>query len=302
MVSREAIIMVEVKDCPGCGANSFNEVFKAPYFRGDGELFSIKECDACKFWLTSPRPADDELGSYYETGEYISHNDKKEGLVDQLYHAVRNISLKRKLALITKASGSIGALLDFGAGTGHFANVANIAGWKVTGVEPSAEARKVAKETNGLDLIGPEDMEWDAALYNVITLWHVLEHLPDLNGHLHKFENSLKPGGALIVAVPNHESLDSNIYKESWAALDVPLHLYHFKKQNIEQLGKKHGFILEVVKNMPFDSFYVSLLSEKVKNGKQNYVKAFINGIKSNLRGRSDKNQSSLIYILRKPI
>lgn len=294
--------MIEVKDCPVCGANSFRKVFKAPYFRGDGKLFTIKECESCNFWITSPRPSDDELGGYYETGEYISHNDKKEGLVDHLYHAVRKISLKRKLALINEVNGRVGSLLDFGAGTGHFASAAKSGGWRVSGVEPSAEARKVALEVNGLDLLSPQLIKWSAEEYNVITLWHVLEHVPELNSHLQNFVYSLKGGGALIIAVPNHESLDSQIYRESWAALDVPLHLYHFKKSNIEQLGNKHGLLLEQVRNMPFDSFYVSLLSEKIKSGRQNYAKAFINGLKSNLKGKSDKNQSSLIYVLRKPV
>ncbi len=294
--------MIEVKNCPVCGANSFKEVYKAPYFRGNHELFLIQECNDCHLWLTSPRPGDDELGAYYETGEYISHNDKKEGVVDYLYHAVRNISLKRKLSLINEVNGKVGSLMDFGAGTGHFAGVAKNGGWSVTGVEPSEEARSVAKNANGLDLIDPEKMVWGDADFNVITLWHVLEHLPNLSDHMSRFARAVKPGGAIIIAVPNHESLDSKIYKESWAALDVPLHLYHFKKSNIAQLGDLHGLKLESTRNMPFDSFYVSLLSEKIKNGKQNFFKAFVNGLKSNLKGKSDKNQSSLIYILRKPL
>ncbi len=295
--------MIEVKNCPVCGANSFKEVFEAPYFRGDGELFYIKECKACELWVTSPRPADDELAPYYETGEYISHNDKKEGLIDYLYHTVRSISLKRKLSLITRANGGkTGELLDYGAGTGFFTAVARNAGWTVDGVEPSSQARDVARERHGIKLVSPEDMNWGKDDFDVITLWHVLEHLPNLNEHFINFSNSLKPGGCLVIAVPNHESHDSGIYGNQWAALDVPLHLYHFKKRNIQMLGQAHSLDLVEIKNMPFDSFYVSLLSEKIKNGKQNFFQAFKNGLKSNMQGRSDKNQSSLIYLLRKPI
>lgn len=294
--------MIKVETCPVCGANSFYEVFKAPYFRGSGELFSIQECQQCKLWVTSPRPDDEELGSYYETGEYISHNDKKEGLIDHLYHAVRSVSVKRKLKLINRVNGRVGSLLDFGAGTGHFAYVAKNAGWTVKGIEPSEEARKVAKEANGLELVSPDEMPWINGEFDIITLWHVLEHLPNLGEHMKRFANSIRSGGALIIAVPNHESLDSNIYQSSWAALDVPLHLYHFKKKNIEQLAEAHGMVLENVKNMPFDSFYVSLLSEKIKNGKQSFGRAFFNGLRSNLKGKTGKNQSSLIYILRKPL
>lgn len=292
--------MIEVQLCPVCGANSFKDVFKAPYFRGDGEEFSIKECNSCNLWFTSPRPADDELGPYYETGEYISHNDKKEGLVDRLYHMVRNYSLKKKTALINRVNEGAGTLLDYGAGTGHFAGTAQKAGWTVEGIEPSEEARKVAKSTNGLQLKKPEEQVWRSGQYNVITLWHVLEHLPNLQTHIEQFANALKPGGAVIIAVPNHESADSKAYGNKWAALDVPLHLYHFKKKNIKELGSKFELELEEVINMPFDSFYVSLLSEKIKNGKGNYVRAFLNGLSSNLKGKTDKNQSSLIYVLRK--
>jgi 2-polyprenyl-3-methyl-5-hydroxy-6-metoxy-1,4-benzoquinol methylase len=294
--------MIEVKSCPVCGANSFKDVFKAPYFRGDGEMFSIKECGRCSLWVTSPRPDDNDLGKYYDTGEYISHNDKKEGLVDYLYHGVRAISLKRKVRLITKMNkGKKGKLLDYGAGTGHFAAAAQASGWEVVGVEPSREARKVAKKSNDLDLVDPDEMHGVEGKFNVISLWHVLEHLPDLNSHLKIFSNRLEVNGCLIIAVPNHESYDSKVYGANWAALDVPLHLYHFKRKNIEELATSHGLVLEEVFNMPFDSYYVSLLSEKVAHGKSNFIRAFFNGLKSNVKGKSDKNQSSLIYVLRKP-
>lgn len=292
--------MIEVKNCPVCGANSFKEVYKAPYFRGDNELFTITECENCQLWVTNPRPADDELGGYYETEDYISHTDKKEGLIDHLYHIVRSFALKKKVALINKVNQKAGKLLDYGAGTGHFTSAAKRAGWQVTGVEPSEEARTVARESNGLEFYSPTSFDWGEGKFDVITLFHVLEHLPDLQNHVEKFARALSPNGALIIAVPNHESMDSELYKENWAALDVPLHLYHFKKKNIRMLGQQHGLKLEEVKNMPFDSFYVSLLSEKIATGKNGYLKAFLNGLKSNVKGIPDNNASSLIYILRK--
>ncbi len=293
---------MDVKNCPLCGASSFSEVFKAPYFRGDGEKFRIVECEDCQLWFTNPRPADDELGAYYETGEYISHTSQKKSAVDYLYHTVRNISLKRKLKLINGLHPKKGHLLDYGAGTGHFLKTAQAGGWQISGVEESESARKVAKNENGLDLNAPQNFNPDSS-FEAITMWHVLEHLPDLRGPLQKFHSWLKPNGHLIVAVPNHQSWDAEMYKENWAALDVPLHLYHFKKTNFKRIADDFGFELTEIRNMPFDSFYVSLLSEKIESGGgTNFIRAFWRGLQSNLKGMPDKNASSLIYILKKVI
>ena len=292
--------MKTITECPICGGKGLHKVLEAPYFRGDQEMFGICECDTCQLWVTSPRPEDEDLGRYYETGEYISHNNKKEGITDVLYHWVRQYSLGKKLRLINRLVPGKGRLLDYGAGTGHFLAVAKKDGWQVQGVEPSPEAREVASEENSLKLQDPADFDWTDSL-NAITLWHVLEHLPGLQDHMSRFSNALAPGGCLVIAVPNHESADSRNYGPNWAALDVPLHLYHFKKSNIEDLANQHGLHLEEIKNMPFDSFYVSMLSEKIKHGKNRLPSAFWSGLMSNIKGSGEKNMSSLIYILRKP-
>lgn len=300
-VPRETINMIELKNCPVCGASSFRDVFKAPYFRGDNEMFQIQECTNCELWVTNPRPSDEDLGSYYDTPDYISHTNAKKGVIDYMYHWVREYSLKKKVALINHLVPDKGQLLDYGAGTGHFLNAAKKQGWQVSGVEPSSDARRVANDKNSLELTDPHEFVWEKQMFDAITLWHVLEHLPDLRGHLSHFSAALKPGGVLVIAVPNHESDDAQKYGANWAALDVPLHLWHFKKRNIQDLSLQFDLNLEEVKNMPFDSFYVSMLSEKIEKGSANYPKAFSRGLKSNLKGKSDNNQSSLIYVLRKP-
>lgn len=292
--------MIEVKSCLVCGASSFKEVFKAPYFRGDGELFSIKECEGCKFWVTSPRPDNDELGKYYDPENYISHSNSSKTLMDKAYQVVRNYSLKKKVKLINRINAGTGKLLDYGAGTGHFLLAAKNSGWEVQGVEVSEDARKVALEENKLGLMAPENLVVEKSSFSVITLWHVLEHLPNLNDQLQKFYDCLDQNGKLVIAVPNHESSDSKHYKSRWAALDVPLHLWHFKKSNMKTLAEKHGFRIKEIINMPFDSFYVSLLSENIDSKNGSVVKAVWNGLQSNLKGNSDKNMSSLIYILQK--
>ncbi|MEQ9261979.1 MAG: class I SAM-dependent methyltransferase [Owenweeksia sp.] len=293
--------MIEEKNCPVCGASSFKTVRKAPYFRGKKEFFTIQECQECRLWITNPRPENKELAKYYESEDYVSHTDKKETLVDRVYHMVRNFAVKGKIRLINNHTITKGSLLDYGAGTGFFLRAAKKDGWEVTGVEPSLEARKNAKQNHSLDLVDPEKYDWGKGNHiDTITLWHVLEHLPGLNDHIQNFHHALKPGGKLIIAVPNHESYDALKYKDSWAALDVPLHLYHFKKRNMEDIAKRFGFSIRAIKNMPFDSFYVSMLSEKVAKGKVNYLRAMWTGLVSNLKAISHKNASSLIYILEK--
>ncbi len=293
--------MVNEKNCPVCGASSFRTVREAPYFRGKKETFTIQECQQCKLWITNPRPDDDELGQYYESEDYVSHTDKRETLIDRIYHLVRNVAVKGKVKLINKYQPEKGSLLDYGAGTGFFLKAAKDNGWEVQGIEPSAEARKNAAKNHKLELIDPEKYDWTAQQkIDTITLWHVLEHLPNLKEHLRNFHSVLKVGGNLIIAVPNHESHDAIKYADNWAALDVPLHLYHFKKRNINDLANEFGFTVREIRNMPFDAFYVSMLSERIAKGKANYLQAIWTGMVSNLKAISSKNASSLIYILEK--
>ncbi len=288
--------MIEVKECPVCGANHFSKVFNAPFFRGAHEEFSVKECTNCGFWLTSPRPEDEALGGYYEQENYVSHSDDSKSLFDQAYKIVRSYALTSKKDLVSRLTGKGAKVLDYGAGGGAFVKKLKEAGFDASGVEPSEVARENALKQHGISLLPPESWSAELAGFDAITLWHVLEHLPDLNGHVEKFKKALKPGGVLIIAVPNHESYDARYYAQNWAAMDVPLHLWHFKKRNIEALAKKHGLLLKEIVNMPFDSFYVSLLSEKVK-GSGNPLNAVWRGLLSNMKAGKD-NASSLIYVL----
>lgn len=292
---------MQLNSCPICEESSFTNIFKATYFRGEKEKFQIQECDSCNLWFTNPRPSDEEIGAYYESEDYVSHTDKKESLVDKVYHIVRGFAVKKKVALVNKYAQS-GRLLDYGAGTGFFLSKAKDSNWNVMGLEPSEVARENAKTTHGLDLNSPFGYNWKQieGSLNCITLWHVMEHLTDLKGDFKNFTNSLQKGGNLIIAVPNHESHDADVYRNDWAALDVPLHLYHFAKSNVKDLADQFGFDLVTIKNMPFDAYYVSMLSEKNKNGKNNFLRAIWNGFRSNLKAKGKSNASSLIYVLKK--
>lgn len=246
--------------------------------------------------VTDPQPPN--LAKYYETEDYISHTDASESFVERVYQVVKAYSLKKKLRLINNLSSGNKTLLDIGAGTGDFLLTAKTNGWKVNGVEPNASARERALE-KGLSL-KKDLLDLPNEKYSVISLWHVLEHLPNLDDQIKAIKSKLEKDGILIVAVPNFKSYDANHYKEFWAAYDVPRHLWHFSRSSISTIFGRHK--MKVVKTRPmlFDAFYVSLLSEKYKTGKQNLFKAFYLGLRSNIAAKSTKEHSSLIYIIKK--
>lgn len=291
--------MKEIKSCPVCGSKEKLRVRKGPYFRGKEEWFSISECQACGFWFTDPQPQGQELARYYESDDYVSHTDGGRSPIDLLYKMVRSLALRSKLALVYSYLGQTGALLDYGAGSGAFLALAKSKAWQVTGVEPSSVARDRAASKD-LHLIDPaKRAELPEASFDAISLWHVLEHLPDLRESLNYLHSRLRQGGYLFLALPNHESEDAKHYEDSWAALDLPLHLWHFQKSDIQFLAGLHQFELKSVRNMPFDAFYVAILSEKIKGG--NLLSAIYHAALSNWKGRGKKrNMSSLIYVLRK--
>lgn len=265
-----------------------------------GESFQLRYNEDLDMLETYPQPEEERLSEYYKSEDYISHTDTKRNLLERVYHLVRKISLKRKLKLINvfKSEGKV--LLDIGCGTGDFLHVAQQDNWSVTGIEPDESARQIANsKTNNavFNISHLEDLGENS--FDVITLWHVLEHLPKLETHIQLFKHLLKPNGTLIIAVPNFKSYDAQLYKNYWAAYDVPRHLWHFSKLSIQKLFK--NVELELVKTLPmkFDAYYVCLLSEKYKSGWMNPFRAFWFGYLSNLKGRASKEYSSHIYVLK---
>jgi len=262
-----------------------------------GEAFELIYDSEREMLITSPKPATENLSKYYESEEYISHTDSKKGIVSYLYQTVKKRAIEKKVALINSLNNGTGTLLDIGAGTGDFLKQAKEANWKVSGVEPNEGAKKLAEE-KGINL--QESLnDLNGKTFDVITMWHVLEHVPNLEETISTIEELLKPGGTLIIAVPNYKSFDANHYKEHWAAYDVPRHLWHFSQTSMQKLFSKNLQLLKT-KPMIFDSFYVSLLSEKNKTEKQNLIKAFFVGLQSNLSAWKTKEYSSLIYCFKK--
>ena len=259
------------------------------------ENFELHLDEDLDMLVTQPQP--ENLNPYYDSAAYISHTDASESFVDKIYQGVKRINLKSKLKIVQKHSNGK-KLLDVGAGTGDFLVVAKESGWSVHGVEPNSKANAKASE-KGLELKSTLE-DFANQKFNVITLWHVLEHIPNLTDQITRLSNLLAEDGTLIIAVPNFKSFDALHYKNFWAAFDVPRHLWHFSKTAISKLFQKQNMQLQKTYPMVFDAFYVSLLSEKYKTGKQNFFSAFCIGLRSNLKAWRTKEYSSLIYVLKK--
>ncbi len=259
-----------------------------------GEKFDLIYDFDREMLITYPIPDANDLGKYYESEKYISHTDNNKGVFSFLYQTVKKWSLQKKVRLILSHNSQAGSLLDVGAGTGEFLKAAKEKSWKVTGVEPNQNAVALAQE-KGIVLY-PELKDLINQKFDVITLWHVLEHISNLEEVVKELSELLKPGGILVIAVPNYNSYDAKHYKEFWAAYDTPRHLWHFSKNAIIDLFKEN-FKLRKIEPMLFDSFYVSLLSEKYKTGSNFSLKAFWIGLLSNLKGMRSKEYSSHIYI-----
>lgn len=295
--------ILNIHICPLCGGQQLEHALTCTDHYASGEQFEVIRCVHCGFLMTQGVPVEAEIGKYYETPDYISHSDTQQGLMNRVYHWVRQYMLSRKAALVKRVSGlSEGSLLDYGTGTGYFANTMVCQGWKVKAIEKSPQARAFAKKQFGLDVEAEHSLkDYPSRFLDVVTLWHVMEHLEHLNEMWETLHRILKDKGVLIVAVPNPESYDARKYKEWWAAYDVPRHLWHFSPSVMQRFGEKHGFVLEKEHPMPFDAFYVSMLTEKYKSNELSFVKGLWTGTLAWFSALGNKERSSsLIYVFRK--
>ena len=290
--------------CPGCGSERLQPAFSATDHAVTGAVFEIWECTDCGLRITQNAPDPGSMKEFYQSENYISHTDTGKGLINRLYHFIRLQTLMNKRLLVGSATGiKKGKLLDIGAGTGAFVKHMKLNGWDPTGMEPDENARKLAKKIHEVDLLSSDHL-YDPGedLYDAITLWHVLEHVHDLHGYLDQLRKIVRPKhGRIFIAVPNYTSYDAGVYQRYWAAYDVPRHLYHFSPFSMKQLLIKHDFQLLSIQQMWFDSFYISLLSEKYKTGRTNFGSGLLNGTLSNAKAFINKEHcSSLIYIISK--
>jgi len=306
--------MDEITKSP-LNSQSLEVLFQCKNYAVSQEEFSILQDKEAELLITSPQPAGGNLHKYYESADYISHTDSKKTVIDQMYQWVKRRALNSKVNLIDRLAQEKGNLMDIGCGTGDFLVACKKNGWNTTGIEPSEKARKLGLEklesssgqnTNGSifqdikEYRNTVEKDKVETKFDVITLWHVLEHVPVITEYVKELHNLLADNGTLVLAVPNHKSYDAKIYGKFWAAYDVPRHLWHFSKRSISLLFSQVQMEIIEIKPMKWDAFYVSLLSEKYKNGKVNYLRAFFNGLVSNRNGKATGEYSSLIYVLKK--
>lgn len=292
-----------IKACPLCGSLHLEHVMTCTDFYASGKPFELFRCKNCSFIFTQGAPVGKDMDKYYESSEYISHTDTKKGIVNTLYHQVRKYMLNRKARLVSRTSHyQSGKLLDIGTGTGYFPAAMIKRGWTVEAVEKNAQARGYAKERFGLDVKSEEMLHtFTADTFDVITLWHVMEHLENLNETWDLLYHLLNDKGVLIVALPNQASYDAKKYGPNWAAYDTPRHLWHFTPATIQQQASKHGFIMAERHPMPFDAFYISMLSEKNMKRSFPFLRGIYTGILAWFNAVMRKERSSsMIYIFRK--
>ena len=283
--------------CPVCEHGEFKEFIALKDWMITKEEFTIVKCSSCGFHFTNPIPAESIIGNYYKSEEYVSHSSSNKGIINRVYSIVRNYTLKQKVKLLSNYTKG-NSLLDIGAGTGHFLNLAQFKGFQIQGLEPDVDARSFATQNFDLTL-EPLDtlVNISSESKDIVTMWHVLEHVYHLKRDLSEIVRVLKTGGYLFIAVPNMDSWDAKFYKSYWAAYDVPRHLYHFQEESIELLLNSFGMKCVEVLPMKFDAYYVSMLSEKYKKG--SVVDGIINGLKSNLYAKNN-GYSSQIYVFKK--
>jgi 2-polyprenyl-3-methyl-5-hydroxy-6-metoxy-1,4-benzoquinol methylase len=289
--------------CPNCNSNNIRKFISTYDYFLTMDRFDIYDCSHCNVLFTYPIPEQEVLYSkYYKSDNYLSHNKKSSGLFSLAYRVVQKINIRMKLRLIERINDSKKKkILEIGAGTGDFIASCRNRGWDCVGVEPSEQARAVAKEFNGLNLMTDINRVGDNN-FSIIVLWHVLEHIPDINKVMSKLRPLLSDDGAMIIAVPNHNSFDAKHYKQFWAGYDVPRHLYHFNKSSLAAIMESNGFQFSETTPMKFDSFYVSLLSEKYA-GKLfifNALRGIFYGALSNFNALFNGEYSSLIFTFRK--
>jgi 2-polyprenyl-3-methyl-5-hydroxy-6-metoxy-1,4-benzoquinol methylase len=292
---------LETPDCLICNSTEKKPFYQVSNRFNQKESFDLVKCPNCNFVYLSPRPTADAIGVYYEVEEYQPHQANARNAADVLYQRVRiwNNRYKRKTIEKYKKNGNI---LDYGCGTGEFLLEMNVSGWKTYGYEPLTKAANIARN-HGLNILKSLQNYQGGA--DIITLWHVLEHIHDARGIIKTLQQIMAPEAYLIIAVPNYQSFDAKIFKQNWVAFDAPRHLYHFTPETMTLFLESMNFQIVSYKTLYFDPWYNSLLSAKIeaKNKKfklliQSLSKSLIAATIANLQSFFiKKRSSSLIYI-----
>ena len=285
-----------------CGSVTIRKELTCKDFVATGESFDLYRCDSCSFLFTNPRPDINEIGVYYQSDRYVSHaGDKSQfSFMYKVYDIVRDYSIKQKLIHI-KSYKPTGKLMDLGCGLGYFLDgVVKDNTFDAVGVDVSDDAVEYVKKKFGYQVKNETELDsFEQESFDVITQWHVLEHVHTLNERMQQLKRLLKKDGYLFIAVPNSNSWDAKHYHEFWDGYDVPRHLYHFNQKSFNLLMQKHGFKVVETKSMPFDAPYISMRSEVHKGNKLEFVRGAISGLRSTLSASKNNDHSSLLFVVK---
>ena len=288
------------KKCPWCESENTEIYLQLKDEFLTKEEFHICECKNCGLLFTTPRPPKDQIDRYYKSEEYYSHQENKQGFIPWIYESVKKINLKHKYNLATSGL-NVGKMLDIGCGVGDFMHTMEAHGWQCMGVEPSDDAKAIARKRTKAKIINSEELEKITnETFDIITMWHVLEHVDNLKWQMEQLRRLVKLNGRIVIAVPNYKSYDGQFYKAHWAAYDVPRHLNHFNRTTLTEIFKTKGLTLIKEEKLVWDAFYISFMSEQYKHHKLPLVKGAIRGWISNCKARSTGDWSSVVYIFEK--
>ena len=292
--------------CPFCESENTRSYLKLKDYFLTQENFEIFECDNCKLLFTTPRPNKSIIGKYYKSEDYLSHNEHKKGIIPWIYNQVKKINIRKKFSITalnrTLINGNCTKphILDFGCGVGDFLHFAKQKGCEISGCDMSEDARIWASMKLGKSIVTPEEIfALPHSTFDIITMWHVLEHIDNLKFHIDQLHRLLKDNGRLVIAVPNYKSFDAEHYKDKWAAYDVPRHLNHFHKESLKNIFAG-SFELDEIHPLKWDAFYISMMSENYIGKGNSFFKGILTGWKSNRKARKTGEYSSLVYIFHK--
>lgn len=288
--------------CPWCNSENTTQFIKLKDYFLTQEEFEIIECNECKLLFTYPQPSPSVIGNYYKSENYLSHNEDKKGIIPIIYNKVKKRNIKNKFNIVKKSNTSNGNnILDIGCGIGDFLLYAKENNYKISGIEPNDDAKKIAENKLNIKIYSPEELQnIPDNTFDIITMWHVLEHVADIKTEIHHLQRILKENGKLILALPNYKSYDAEYYKDKWAAYDAPRHLNHFSRISIKNIFSQTELKLIDIKPLKWDSYYISMLSEQYCNHNNSFVKGIITGCKSNIKAKKTGEYSSLVFILNK--
>lgn len=269
-----------------------NRVITTYDFFKTQEKFEIIQTNLPGVLQTYPTP--ENLEPYYHSDNYQSHKKEASSPIDYIYRLLRKYNLFLKYKLIKDLDYASADILDFGCGTGELVQYLNTKGYNAVGYEPNRNALSILKERGTPQIKNIQQIENQ---YDIITLFHVLEHLREPIETINLLKKHLTINGLLIIALPNHSSWDAAHYQQFWAAYDVPRHLWHYNKEGIKQLLNQLDFKLIKQSGQPFDPYFISLLSEQYKKSKFPFSKALIKGSISNIKALYNKQYSSNIFV-----